>query len=282
VLARALGSIRMDGLGRPRLRPRADKGVSRTNASSVAGGLFGREPAAYRTISGGDDFLAKLEVAEARDDYHRRQPAPSVDFTLASLNEQQQHRMRARQKHWNGSIFLGDDSTGQRSTAPASMYQTTNSENQLRMQEMHQNALTRQQEKTLIKIMVDQHGLTESEAKHEIALYNKEVAQEQAQAFAAPKPPAQRGYAAGRSLQRGQHAPPPPPPPPLQQEPHFGLKPHFNSRNDVAAGAPRSVTDVHSGDVDRMVMRERPAPGRFDANRSSVQGGLFAQGVSLF
>ena len=282
-------------LGGMRPRPRADRGVSRTNASSVPGGLFGREPAQYSyAAKGGDglDFLSRVEDAEMRD-MGRRAPsgaigsgnehtiaygmgdAPTTNYTMASLNEQQQQRQRTRQKNWQGSIQMGDDSR------PASrangMYQTTSGQTQLHMQQQYQSALTRQQERTLIDIMMNEHGMSEGEARYEIELYNKEMGQEKANALVKGTVPRdQRGFA------KQQYQPPQrvyqPPPQQRALAPYGTSAPpqammHFNRPNDMAAGAPRSVTAVHSG-----VVKERPN-ARFDPNKSSTAGGIFAQGV---
>ena len=318
-----------------RPRPRADKGVSRTNASSISGGLFGREPSAYRYSPEGGDFLSRVEQAEARDADRRRNPsgafgcndhainygcgsAPTVDYTLSTLEEQQQMRERNRQKSQGGSIFIGDDTTHLHRRSPGDMYTTTKAQDQLKMQQSYQSALTRHQERMLIQIMVEQHGLSEAEAKSEIELYHKEEAEAQRQAaqpgrtrakqpFAQPPPPQQPAFHPPQqpafhpqqqpAFHPQQQPLQPPQPQPYEPSPYAREPPpfvhaaseeppsfpprrapspskHVNSPNDVAAGAPRSVTAVHAG-----VVKERSLPQRCTANTSSTAGGIFAAGV---
>ena len=249
--------------GRVRMRPRADKGVSRTNASSVTGGLFGREPASYsqyrmpNAVAGPfagdmDDFMARLEQAEARDTGYNKVSGYMPDAsnqTLSTHEEQQAMRDRNRNRNWQGSIFLGDDSTAAQRKTPDKMYQTTKMSEQIAMQEGLRNALTRQQERTLIDIMIEQHGMTEAEARYEIELYNKEEAAKDAEKYAS-RPTEPQGYAAKQAFQpqpeawrrqqppKQQQAQPQRPPPPQQQMPEFvpsatfaGAQPGYSFKN---------------------------------------------------
>ena len=125
-------------------------------------------------------------------DSHRQREMAYAD--QAYLNQGSKARRHAQER---GGIVFGDDSSPPRQqashgAASSTMYQTTNGANQQQMQDMHQQALQRHHEGTLVKLMVEEHGMSEKEAWAEIALYRKEVGE----GLAAPLPntePAPRG-----------------------------------------------------------------------------------------
>jgi hypothetical protein len=172
------------------MRPRASAdradGHRRTNGSSIPGGIFGTEQQFYETHSGGDAFLDRLEAAELRDNAMRG----------GTAEEQRRANSDARQAiahaaHGSNMIF-GDDSPPAHSRG-ASAFQTTNQVQQEQTRQMHEKALERQEDQVLMQIMVQDHGMSVREARHEIDLYRREQAQEGQGRSKAPPPQKQRG-----------------------------------------------------------------------------------------
>jgi hypothetical protein len=183
-------------LGGVRQRPKANK-PSITNASSMPGGLFGRQPSTYGQVveqepaqyrmapSAGDglDFLTRVEQTEARDSRRIGGAGPSSivfgdDSTSYDVSRQnRQVTQQRRQQQWQGGIVFGDDSTVASKQRPgSSMYETTNASNQAKMQQQHRAALKKQEEQVLVDIMVEQHGMSVDEARRELTLYRDEQA----------------------------------------------------------------------------------------------------------
>ena len=237
---------------RTRIRPRVDR-PSRTNESSIAGGIFGTDP----TLFGGglDGFLSRVEQAEQRDATRMQQSRPPSQQNATRTGwagQQHEHdgsqlmepyRRHVRRKQDRGAIQFGDDSSPQWSQA--SMYQTTNSVSQQHMQEQLRQAHVKQEERTLMELLTSQHGLSRQEARHEIDLYRREQAVAQ-QDFAAaaggaspqrrpapaasPSTPATQVRARGRSMQ--------PPWQPQHQPQHEQQRHHLQSRPTYAQSGP--------------------------------------------
>ena len=165
-----------------RMRPQVSQGRAdgnrRTNGSSIPGGIFGNQHEFY---SAGDtgDFLSRVEAAEMRDNQARSSFMPgTAQENRQWASDEYQHTL---QRQRGTSVVFGDDSTQAAAKRPsASMYQTTNQQQQAQTEQMHKQALERHEEQILMQLMVDDHGMTEKEARHEIALYRKEQAQQQA------------------------------------------------------------------------------------------------------
>ena len=86
--------------------------------------------------------------------------APTSNYTLSTVQEQQQAREKTRQRQWQTSIFFGDDSTAGNKQRSNDMWSTTNQRNNVGMQEQYRSALTRHQERTLLDIMIHEHGMS--------------------------------------------------------------------------------------------------------------------------
>ena len=243
-------------VGGTRMRPRMDR-PSRTNASSISGGIFGTEHAFYSHLPDGKggDFMSRLEQAEQRDartlaligdwadDRHVHDTSPYNPEALL-------YHRRVRHVQDRGAIQFGDDSPVQKG---ASRYQTTNGANQKLMQQSHERALAKHEEKILVDIMVDQHGMSEHEAKQEIEMYRRE----QAQQGIKQAPPQQQ-------LRRGWQPPPAPAPQQSRDYDYYGGM-QTTSHSAMPASPP--------------VDPNRAPAGRGNiVNRSSISGGIFAPG----
>jgi len=131
-------------------RRRTDQTVNRP---SPGGGVFGG--GAYEAQAKNDDqFLSRLAVAEQRD----------------LMNRQQLIRPNA------SSLMLGDDSR-----VDQRQWRTSNEMQQERVQQTHKIAMQREEDRKLMQIMVDEHGLTAQQARQEISLYRKEQTQQEQQ-----------------------------------------------------------------------------------------------------
>lgn len=183
---------------RPKVSAHRAEGYRRTQGSNI----FGNETTAgfYAAPPGGElDFLARLEQAEARDDNNQRWDA------AAAQNNREQAGVQYRQtlSHNKGSsIVFGDDSTPVRANVSKKndMYQTTNQREQQQMHFMHEQAKERHEEQILMKLMVEDHGMSVKDAKYEIALYRQEQAQA-AQAAKSAQAQAPQQAAQRRGLQ---------------------------------------------------------------------------------
>ena len=197
---------------RPKVSAHRAAGYRRTQGSGMEGGIFANQATAafYGSPPGGEvDFLSRLEEAEARDDNNNRHWDPAAAHNNRERAGQEYRSTLDHNK--NSSIVFGDDSTAALARAPAaSMYQTTNQQQQAQTQFMHEKAKERHEEQILMKLMVEDHGMTEKEARQEIALYR----QEQAQAAARQ----------GTSVPRAGHQA-------AQQEPRRGLQPNGGVAN---------------------------------------------------
>jgi len=181
------------------------RGRNRANESSVSGGIFaapqpdgpahsvGRMRANESSVSGGifqspnepsDDFMQRLEQAEARDTWAagafdegvRMQAAGQRPSPQMTLPQQPVARVRRPPPRHESAIVFGDDSAPESRVAS-----TTNQRFQEKMKRTHQEAIERQQDKELLRVMVDELHMAESDAKREVDLYRKEQAQERAQ-----------------------------------------------------------------------------------------------------
>ena len=285
-------------------------GHAKTNGSSIPGGIFGVEPTFYQQagLSPEEDFMTKLEAAEGRD-----------LLTAQELRQNTGQEYQSTLQRQRGSnIVFGDDSSPPRhgnGRGGASQWQTTNQMQQDQMQRMHEKALERREEQILMQIMMEQHGMTEKDAKFEIALYRKEQAAAEAAGHTVPRaqqqqPPPARGlqpngrmvnaHLAQQRQPQPQHWMPPAAQAPQPQAAWpRQVQPSRASDNEAAAGGilrqqqrtesgtPFPVVKHYNSPGDMAAggrnhshsgePRRREGGGR--ANQSAVEGGIFAPGV---
>ena len=146
-------------LGQVRLRPKANKAISEKNPH------FGRPQFGGDQFGGDLDFLERLEKAEESDRFRQ--------------NQQKGHRA-FQKRAADGSICsdqgisFGDDSSPQQHRT-RNIYQTSNNATNEAMQQVHEAAKQRAHEATIRELLL-QHGMSEQQIQHEIALWRREQA----------------------------------------------------------------------------------------------------------
>jgi len=138
--------------------------------------MFGRDPRSdvpQIGHSSGLDFLDRLASAESRDSDRlssRQRKATQKGHKAYARRHQDGGLME------EGGIVFGDDQMPQGpGTGTSDMYQTSNSYNNAKMQEQHEEAVQRHHENTIRQLLIEQHGLTRQQAEHELKLWKQEV-----------------------------------------------------------------------------------------------------------
>ena len=131
--------------------------------------------------------------------------APQYVAAPQQADTRSYHR-QMRQLQDRGVIHFGDDSSPQQRG-----FETTNAASQAAVQRSHEFAKARHEEKVLVGLLIEQHGMSPAEARQELMLFRQKQAQLAGRPPAGGVPSVERPPPQAQPWYR-QYRPVPPPP----------------------------------------------------------------------